>query len=148
MFLDPNSRLNVQNWRFMALTCGVVVPRSKVHVYPIFAARNEFNFFSSGSSRLFDGSLETMQLGAVERGGKVCPVLRIGRPANAAQQESKISSVASGKFVRHSKVKRRKTFFPLCMSLCFFFSQTPDSCSFLFHGRAISRSRVRSVCYH
>eukprot|EP00118_Oscarella_pearsei_P025077 m.307450 g.307450 ORF g.307450 m.307450 type:complete len:2013 (+) comp42307_c0_seq1:102-6140(+) len=26
---DPNSRLNVQNWRFMALTCGVVVPRSK-----------------------------------------------------------------------------------------------------------------------
>ena len=28
--LDPNSRINIQNWRFMALTCGVVVPRSKV----------------------------------------------------------------------------------------------------------------------
>ena len=26
---DPNSRINVQNWRFLSLTCGVVVPRSK-----------------------------------------------------------------------------------------------------------------------
>jgi myosin-7 len=26
---DPNSRINIQNWRFMAMTCGVVVPRSK-----------------------------------------------------------------------------------------------------------------------
>ena len=27
---DPNGRINIQNWRFMCLTCGVVVPRNKV----------------------------------------------------------------------------------------------------------------------
>ncbi len=27
---DPNSRINVSNWRFFALTLGVVVPRHKV----------------------------------------------------------------------------------------------------------------------
>ncbi|XP_065184924.1 unconventional myosin heavy chain 6-like [Sycon ciliatum] len=26
---DPNSRINIQNWRFMAMTCSIVVPRSK-----------------------------------------------------------------------------------------------------------------------
>ena len=27
---DPNGRINIQNWRFMSLVCGVVVPRNKV----------------------------------------------------------------------------------------------------------------------
>jgi len=27
---DPNSRINVQNWRFLSLICGVVVPRNKI----------------------------------------------------------------------------------------------------------------------
>ncbi len=27
---DPNGRINVSNWRMMALTLGVVVPRNKV----------------------------------------------------------------------------------------------------------------------
>ena len=26
---DPNGRINVQNWRFLSLACGVVVPRNK-----------------------------------------------------------------------------------------------------------------------
>ena len=30
MSADPNGRINIQNWRFMCLTCGVVVPRNKV----------------------------------------------------------------------------------------------------------------------
>ena len=28
--IDPNGRINIQNWRFMSLVCGVVVPRNKV----------------------------------------------------------------------------------------------------------------------
>jgi len=28
--LDPNSRINIQNWRFLCLICGVVVPRNKI----------------------------------------------------------------------------------------------------------------------
>lgn len=27
---DPNGRINVQNWRFLCLICGVVVPRNKI----------------------------------------------------------------------------------------------------------------------
>lgn len=27
---DPNGRINTQNWRFMCLICGVVVPRNRV----------------------------------------------------------------------------------------------------------------------
>ena len=29
-FVEPNGRINIQNWRFLALVCGVVVPRNKV----------------------------------------------------------------------------------------------------------------------
>lgn len=27
---EPNGRINIQNWRFMCLICGVVVPRNRV----------------------------------------------------------------------------------------------------------------------
>ena len=27
---DPNGRINIQNWRFLCLVCGVVVPRNRV----------------------------------------------------------------------------------------------------------------------
>lgn len=27
---DPNGRINIQNWRFLCLVCGVVVPRNAV----------------------------------------------------------------------------------------------------------------------
>lgn len=27
---DPNGRINIQNWRFVSLICGVVVPRNRV----------------------------------------------------------------------------------------------------------------------
>ena len=27
---DPNGRINIQNWRFLCLICGVVVPRNQV----------------------------------------------------------------------------------------------------------------------
>lgn len=27
---EPNGRINIQNWRFMCLVCGVVVPRNRV----------------------------------------------------------------------------------------------------------------------
>ena len=27
---DPNGRINIQNWRFMCLLCGVVVPRNRI----------------------------------------------------------------------------------------------------------------------
>ena len=28
-FADPNSRVNIQNWRFLCLVCSVVVPRNR-----------------------------------------------------------------------------------------------------------------------
>ena len=27
---EPNGRINIQNWRFMCLVCGVVVPRNRI----------------------------------------------------------------------------------------------------------------------
>ena len=108
---DPNGRINIQNWRFLCLLAGVVVPRNRVIVSYLQAHLRRCGVDAhTEEGRFAQFAMQVCVCVCV----CVCDQLWLCAvfESHSTSQEQKVPSLLSRSAVYYSKVSR------LCVSVC------------------------------